>query len=132
MPSLKEAQVTCDLALQALEPLFKPQCRLTLLMRNPESPDNAGNMLLTRDDLGEVESAIRWFRDQETASCPRWSTEEDCDCRYCRARELLDLSERLRRIPVMYGTDDGDIGLLRALAADLSQQAVQDDLAEES
>ena len=42
--------------LSEMEKLFKPHCKLTLLMRNPESKD--GDLLLTRDDLDEVIAAI--------------------------------------------------------------------------
>ena len=61
--NLREVQIECDLALQQLEKLFKPHCRLTLLMRNPELAD--GDLLLTRDDLDLVSAALQKLKAKE-------------------------------------------------------------------
>lgn len=42
--------------LTEIEALFKPHCRITFLMRDPQNPEC--EMLLTRDDLDEVAKAI--------------------------------------------------------------------------
>lgn len=65
--ALRLAQIDCDLALQKLEKLFQPDCRLTLLMRRPGHPEC--ELLFTKDDLGEVIEAIKRFqeRDRRTA-----------------------------------------------------------------
>ena len=42
--------------LSEMEKLFKPHCKLTLLMRNPQVAD--GDLLLTMDDLDEAIAAI--------------------------------------------------------------------------
>jgi len=60
---LRLAHEACDAALQELEKLFKPHCKLTLLMRNPESDD--GDMLLTRDEFDDIIAAIQRLRDKE-------------------------------------------------------------------
>lgn len=39
-----------------LEPLFVPECRITLLVRAPHLPD--GDLVLTRDDLDKAISAL--------------------------------------------------------------------------
>lgn len=51
-----ELQIECEAHLAIIEKLFKPHCKLTLLMRNPEVAD--GDMLLTRDDLDAVIASI--------------------------------------------------------------------------
>lgn len=61
--ALTIVRLQCERSLRRLEKLFQPHCRLTLLMRNPESDD--GDLLLTRDDLVEVEDAIRKFREAD-------------------------------------------------------------------
>lgn len=67
MTRLVDVQKTLDYALQDLEPLFQPHCRLTLLMRNPQVQD--GDLLLSKDDLREVERAIARLRAKES---PEW------------------------------------------------------------
>ena len=62
--TLAEVQIECERHLQALEPLFKPHCRLTLLMRNPESDD--GDLIFTQDELAAVENAVRRLRERES------------------------------------------------------------------
>jgi len=63
---------------------------------------------------------------QETASM---FDAQNCQ-EYTDARRLLDLSERIVQIPVMYGIDQSDCDELRAIAARLSEQAVSDHLRE--
>lgn len=60
---LFELWLECQRHLQQLEKLFKPHCRLTLVMRNPQSVD--GDLVLTRDDLQCVEDTIRRLREKE-------------------------------------------------------------------
>lgn len=61
--TLAECQEECDAVLTQLETLFQPHCKLTLIMRNPKSND--GDMILSRDDLREVEKAIKRLRLKE-------------------------------------------------------------------
>lgn len=51
-----EFQAECERHLKQLEKLFKPHCKLTLLMRNPQAED--GDMILTMDDLDAVIASI--------------------------------------------------------------------------
>ncbi len=44
--------------LHRIERLFKPGAKLTLIVRNPDTPGDAG-VLLTNDDLEEVVAEIR-------------------------------------------------------------------------
>ena len=61
--TLEEAQAECESLLWQMEKCFKPHCKLTLLMRNPESQD--GDLLMTRDDLGGVIDSIERFQKRE-------------------------------------------------------------------
>lgn len=62
---MHEVHARCCEALGTLEPLFKPHCKLTLLMRNPKSDD--GDMIVTTDDLGAIIKAIERLQETEAA-----------------------------------------------------------------
>ena len=54
---LQYAQQHCwDVLEDLLEPLFAPQCKLTLIMHNPDEED--GNLIITSDDLEEVADVV--------------------------------------------------------------------------
>lgn len=62
--------------------------------------------------------------------CPRYEDEDDdCDCNYCNARTLLELSERLFLVASPH-VDQLDYDNLRCISSVLSPQAVQDHLEE--
>lgn len=63
---LEHARVQCEEALGRLrENVFKPQCKLTLVMRNPLADD--GDLIITDDSLELVAQAIRHRREQDDA-----------------------------------------------------------------
>ena len=59
---LSEVHYACERHLAEIEKLFAPHCKLTLVMRNPQSDD--GDLILSRDDLVEVEAAVRKLRER--------------------------------------------------------------------
>lgn len=54
---------------------------------------------------------------------------ERCKSPYTRSEFLRNLSERLMRIPTMYGTDQADCDELNHLAQELEAQGVGQELA---
>jgi hypothetical protein len=61
--TLKEAQAQCEHHLQDMEKLFKPECRLTFIMRTPGEAE--AWIVMTRDDLDEVVKTIQRSMDRE-------------------------------------------------------------------
>ena len=96
------------------------------------------------EDLGDDDSGwliksstLKWLIEREVnrelSKVSKQKTASTFDAQNCQeytdACRLLDLSDRILRIPVMYGTDQSDYDELRAIAARLSEQAVTDHLA---
>lgn len=63
---LADVRAECDFALQDLQKLFLPHCKLTLVMRNPESSD--GDMVLSLDDLDAVIVVLEKMKTKEPIS----------------------------------------------------------------
>lgn len=77
---LRAVHIACSAVLEKLESLFKPECRLTLLMRTPDDP--AAEIVFTKDDLEEVIKALQRFRVRDAikasaAQCPGGA---GCEC----------------------------------------------------
>lgn len=65
MPSeaVMKVGVKVERHLLEIEKLFKPHCKITLLVRNPKERD--GNLLLSVDDLDEVTKAIEALKSKK-------------------------------------------------------------------
>lgn len=61
--TLDEVKLRCIETMQDLEILFQPHCNLTLLVRDPELDD--ADLIVTKDDLGEVINAIEQLQKRE-------------------------------------------------------------------
>jgi hypothetical protein len=55
--NLELTRLEIERHLAEMETLFKPHCRLTLVIRNPEKPD--GGLVFSRDDPTEVIECIK-------------------------------------------------------------------------
>ena len=62
---VRMAGLECQAALAELSKLFKPHCKLTLIMRNPLEDD--GDMIITSDDLAKVKEAVAHHQAKEAS-----------------------------------------------------------------
>lgn len=53
----------CELYLSQIMALFKPHCKVTLLIRNPKTED--ADLALTNDDFGEAIKALGNLKEEE-------------------------------------------------------------------